>query len=726
MTDTANLALPCIDAAQAQKHVTHNEALRILDTLVQLAVLDRDLNAPPGSPSEGQRWIVKSSPSPTGAWSSHGDQIAAWQDGGWQFSTPNVGWLVYVVDEGALIAWNATAWVSALSMLTTLQNILLLGIGTTADSINPFSAKLNNALWVAKTVAEGGDGNLHYKMSKESAAKTLSFLLQDNFSGRAEIGLTGDDDFHFKTSSDGATWVEALLLDGATGSAKLNSGFYLTGDISPATITADQNDYNPAGLSAASVLRLSSDAVRNVTGLAGGADGRLLVIANVGTSNIVLKNQSASSSAANRFLLNADLVLAANAAVTLIYDSTSTRWRLLVSASAIGALAAANNLADVASAVSARGNLDAAAFDGMAFNGMQVNGSLDVSQELGTTGATLASGAGKYIADCWEAQYVHGANTAVVTSAQVAAGSFPVALSGYAFGHQLKATTALTSPANGDYALHRQQIEGYRVARLAWGTAGAQPLAYAFQFYSTASGTAFVKVANSDKSRCFYQEFTVAAGWNWIASTIAGDTSGTWQKTTSAGMIFEIFSAGKAASPAAPGAWGSTNTTQTTNSTNLLGTNNNLTIVTGLFICSGTQLPAANDLPRLMRPFDVELVLCKRYWEKSYDYSVAPGTASAGGCIVKVLPSNTVGSNADYGSVSFMVAKRAAPTMTVYGFSGTSGTVSEPTAGSDLAAGSGTAVGISENGFGARNGSSGSITTANNEVLFQYRADARL
>jgi len=43
------------------------------------------------------------------------------------------------------------------------------------------------------TPAEGGDGNLRYKLSKESASKTLSFLLQDNFSGRAEIGLTVTD-----------------------------------------------------------------------------------------------------------------------------------------------------------------------------------------------------------------------------------------------------------------------------------------------------------------------------------------------------------------------------------------------------------------------------------------------------------------------------------------------------------------------------------------------------
>ena len=81
----------------------------------------------------------------------------------------------------------------------------LLGVGTTADVTNPFSAKLNNALWVAKTVAEGGDGHLRYKMSKESAAKTLSLLFQDNFSDRAEIGLTGDDDFHLKVSADGSS-----------------------------------------------------------------------------------------------------------------------------------------------------------------------------------------------------------------------------------------------------------------------------------------------------------------------------------------------------------------------------------------------------------------------------------------------------------------------------------------------------------------------------------------
>lgn len=329
MTDTSNLGLPCIDAAQAQKHVTDNEALRILDSLVQLAVLDRDLNAPPGSPNEGERWIVKASPAPTGDWAGHGDQIAAWQDGGWQFSTPQLGWIAYAVDEGALLTWNGTAWDDFFSTVTAIQNLALLGVGTTADATNPFSAKLNNALWVAKTVAEGGDGDLRYKLSKEGASKTLSFLFQDNFSGRAEIGLTGDDDFHFKTSPDGSSWVDALVLDKATGAARLNSALQFTGDLSPAQITADQNDYDPAGLSAASVLRLTADAPRRITGLAGGADGRLLSIVNGGSNPLVLANANASSSAVNRFDIAADLLIAPSEGAILIYDTTSSRWRLL-------------------------------------------------------------------------------------------------------------------------------------------------------------------------------------------------------------------------------------------------------------------------------------------------------------------------------------------------------------------------------------------------------------
>ena len=60
MDTTENLNLPYILPAQAQKHVTHNEAIRALDALLHLAVLSRSATAPPASPVAGVRYIVPS------------------------------------------------------------------------------------------------------------------------------------------------------------------------------------------------------------------------------------------------------------------------------------------------------------------------------------------------------------------------------------------------------------------------------------------------------------------------------------------------------------------------------------------------------------------------------------------------------------------------------------------------------------------------------------------
>lgn len=104
---------------------------------------------------------------------------------------------------------------------------------------------------------------------------------------------------------------------------------FLTKSISPAQITADQDNYNPAGLTSASVLRLSTDVSRNITGLTGGVKDRMLAIINVGSNSIVLKNENASSIAGNRFALDADLTLAAAQACIVWYDITSSRWMCL-------------------------------------------------------------------------------------------------------------------------------------------------------------------------------------------------------------------------------------------------------------------------------------------------------------------------------------------------------------------------------------------------------------
>lgn len=105
---TTNLSLPLLAADQSQKHVTVNEALLVLDSLVFLALLDRSLSAPPGSPAAGARYLVAASPS--GAWAGHAGEIAVFQDGGWVFLTPRVGWRAVVLDEGAEILFDGTRW----------------------------------------------------------------------------------------------------------------------------------------------------------------------------------------------------------------------------------------------------------------------------------------------------------------------------------------------------------------------------------------------------------------------------------------------------------------------------------------------------------------------------------------------------------------------------------------------------------------------------------------
>ena len=205
MTNTPRLALPYLAAAQAQKHVTHNEALLILDALIQLAVISRSLATPPGSPLEGDRYIVAASP--TGEWSGKALQIAVFQDSAWIFYVPKNGWLCWVIAETKLIAYSGTAWadVSGASMTS------LFGINATADTTNRLSVASDAVL----LSHNGTDHRL--KINKALSTNTASVLFQDGFSGRAEMGLAGSDDFSFKVSANGSAWSTALTIDKTSG-----------------------------------------------------------------------------------------------------------------------------------------------------------------------------------------------------------------------------------------------------------------------------------------------------------------------------------------------------------------------------------------------------------------------------------------------------------------------------------------------------------------------------
>lgn len=222
MSDTANLGLPYLDAAQAQKHVTHNAALSEIDAVTHLAVKHRGVTAAPIAPAKGDRYLIGAGA--TGAFAGHDGAVAYFVDGAWLFATPRAGWRCFIESEALLLIYVAGAWVDVGAAIHTLSNLTTLGVGAAADPSNPLLAKLNSALFAARSSAEGGTGDLRLALNKSAAGNTVSQIYQDGYSGRAEVGLCGDDHFHVKVSADGATWREALNVDPATGLVSFPSG----------------------------------------------------------------------------------------------------------------------------------------------------------------------------------------------------------------------------------------------------------------------------------------------------------------------------------------------------------------------------------------------------------------------------------------------------------------------------------------------------------------------
>ena len=207
-----NLSLPLIQAAQAQKHVTHNEAIELLDMIVQLTVQAFDATTPPGQAIEGQAWALGASP--TGVWASQGGQIASWRGGGWIFAAPQIGWQAWGVAQGALRVYTGNGW-QDVAPEAVLQNLSGVGINASSDAVNKLAVAADATL-----LSHDGGGH-QLKLNKANASDTASLLYQTNWSGRAEMGLTGNDDFSIKVSSDGSTFTEALRIDATTGAVDM-------------------------------------------------------------------------------------------------------------------------------------------------------------------------------------------------------------------------------------------------------------------------------------------------------------------------------------------------------------------------------------------------------------------------------------------------------------------------------------------------------------------------
>ena len=222
---TSNLSLPYIAASQAQKHVTHNEAIRILDGLVQLSVVEHGQSIPPTAPSDGDRFGLTDTPE--GDWDGYPNHIAAFVDGSWTFYQPREGWRMWCQAQQTLLVYSHAQWVPVVpGFPDQIDDLNRLGINSTSDAQNRLSLSSHASLFSH----DGADHRL--KINRNGAGDTASILFQSAFSGMAEAGLIGADAFAVKTSADGTSWQTQLELDPARPGTK--SPAFFSGRISVA------------------------------------------------------------------------------------------------------------------------------------------------------------------------------------------------------------------------------------------------------------------------------------------------------------------------------------------------------------------------------------------------------------------------------------------------------------------------------------------------------------
>ncbi len=226
--ETTILSLPHILPSQAQKHVTHNEALRLLDVTVQLTVLQRTLASPPASPVLGDRHIVAAAASE--AWAGRPLDIALWNGTAWEFTNALQGWRAYVVAEAAMVVFDGTGWTAVVGGVAQFTQV---GVGMAPSGTNKLAVDSAAALFTNP----GGSHQL--AINKGSAAATGSVLYQQGYLTRAEVGLVGDNNLTVKVSPDGTSFATALTVDKDNGRASIAQPMRLVPMVGDAASVAD-------------------------------------------------------------------------------------------------------------------------------------------------------------------------------------------------------------------------------------------------------------------------------------------------------------------------------------------------------------------------------------------------------------------------------------------------------------------------------------------------------
>ena len=289
-----------------------------------------------------------------------------------------------------------------------------------------------------------------------------------------------------------------------------------------------------------------------------------------------------------------------------------------------------------------------------------INGAMVIDQR--NAGASITPTDGQYTVDRWQCW--------VDAASKLTAQQSTTAPTGYKNSLLITSTSAYSIASANQFSL-LQPIEGLNVSDLGWGAAGALTVTLSFWTRSSLTGTFGGWIRNSAGDRSYVFSYTISAAntWEYKTVTIAGDTSGTWLTTSGVG-IYVGFSLGAGSSKVTTaGSWGSTAYYGVTGQQNLVATNGATFYITGVQLEIGTSAT-----PFERRLYGQELINCQRYYEKSYNVGVVPGTntnigrCNAGGTAAG-LTTGFISGNRVY----YKVQKRTNATITVYDAVGTSG-----------------------------------------------------
>lgn len=278
MENTNYLKLPLLIPNQSGKEITHNEALVFIDNILQNGAVDRHLQVPPTSPNVNDLYIVANGAS--GVWEGKDNQIAFY-DNGWKYLNPREGSTLWVNDEDCLYSFNGSVWVQSSSgsssegnpggdggatclnelsdvvissiakynilqhngekfiNTSSIDSIEMLGVNATADTTNKLSVKSEAILF------DNIGNNAQVKVNKAAITNVATHLFQTGYSGRAEFGLAGNDNFTLKVSSNGTEWHESFIVDSSTGNVDFKASITNNGNAIGGGSSGITGDYMP-------------------------------------------------------------------------------------------------------------------------------------------------------------------------------------------------------------------------------------------------------------------------------------------------------------------------------------------------------------------------------------------------------------------------------------------------------------------------------------------------